>query len=110
MRVFKPEDSLELVEGHAPIDFPIFGEALIIGEERLPRLVAEGRQHPHQRPPIHDREPGVVQSRDPAEHDHREYEAGEAQQPAGDAAAAARGPLGRDAAAAGRPEGRGVHA
>ena len=110
VRVFEPEDSLELPEGHAPIDFLILGEALVVGEERLPRLLAEGRQHAHQRPPVHDRESRVVKPRDPAEHDHREHEAGESKQPVCDGAALARDSFGCDAAAAGRPEGRGVHA
>ena len=102
--------SLELAEGHAPVDFPILGEALVVGEERLPRLLAEGRKYPHQRPPVHDREARVVEARDPTEHHHREHEAGQGQQPMDDGAAAPRDPLGRDAAAAGGPKGRSVHA
>ena len=74
MRVFQPEYFLEPGEGHARIEFLIFGEALVVGEERLPRFLAEWRQDADQRAPVHNRKAGVVETRDPAEHDHRQYE------------------------------------
>ena len=74
MRIFEPEDFLELLEGHAPIEFLIFGEALVVGEERLPRFLPKRRQDADQRAPVHDRKAGVVETRDPAEHDHRQHE------------------------------------
>ena len=110
MRIFEPEDFLELLEGHARIEFLIFGEALVVGEERLPRLLPKRRQNADQRAPVHDRKAGVVETRDPAEHDHRQHETREAKQPPSDGAAVARDSLRADAAAPGGPEGRSVHA
>ena len=105
-----PENSLELIEDHAPVDFLIFGEALVVGEERLPRLLPERRQHAHQRTPVHDGKPGVVEACNAAEHDHGEHEAGERQQPIGDGTAVVLDAFGCDGAAPGGPEGRSVHA
>ena len=110
MRVFQPVNFLEPGEGHARIEFLIFGEALVVGEERLPRFLPERRQDADQRAPVHDRKAGVVETRDPPEHDHRQHETREHEQPIGDGAAVVRDPLRCDAAAAGGPEGRSVHA
>ena len=44
VRVFQPENVLKFAEGHAPVDLLVLGEALVVGEERLPSLLAEGRQ------------------------------------------------------------------
>ena len=78
MRIFEPEDFLELLEGHAPIEFLIFGEALVVDKERLPRFLPKRRQDADQRAPVHDRKAGVVETRDPPEHDHRQHETREA--------------------------------
>ena len=51
-----------------------------------------------------------MEARDATEHHHREHEAGEREQPAGDGATLARNTPGRNTAPAGRREGRGVHA
>ena len=110
VRIFEPEDRLETLQRHGGIERPVFGEAPVVGEERPPRVLADGRQRPHQRAPVHHGEPGVVEARDAAEHDHRQHQAGEAQQPAGDGAPLPGDVTGRGIGAAEGPESRGVHA
>ena len=86
MRVLEPEDRLELRQRHAEVDRLVLGEALVVGEERLPRVGADGRERAHQRAPVHHGEAGLVEPGDAAEHHHRQHQAGEAEQPPGDGA------------------------
>jgi hypothetical protein len=81
MEVFPEEDLLELAERHAAPQLLVLRELPVAIEQLSPLRLVEGRHDAHQRPPVDDREAGMRQPRDAADHDDGKGDCGDAPEP-----------------------------
>ena len=75
MRVFPPEDALELVERHAAIDLPVLGRRAGTSRTSAAHCASrQRRQRADDRLPLGDRQARVREPGDAADDDHREHQ------------------------------------
>src|SRR5689334_7456866 len=81
MKVLPPEDALELFERHAAVDLLILGRLPVLLEGLMPLRLSERRYGADDRLPLDDRQAGMREARDAADHHHREHERATQKQP-----------------------------
>jgi hypothetical protein len=87
MEIFPPEDALELLQRHAVVDLLEFRCLLIFFKDFQPVRLGQGRQRADQRLPFDDRQAGMRQAGDAADHQRGENHRGANKKPDGDLAA-----------------------
>jgi hypothetical protein len=84
MKIFPPEDALELTDCHPAIDLLVFGGLLIAAERVLPLRIVQRRQCADDRLPLGDRQTRMGEPGDAADDDNAEYQCAADEQPRGD--------------------------
>ena len=88
--VLQPKDALEAGKCHVGVERREFGILPVLREGRLPVRLAEGRQPPAQRPPLHHGQPRMGEAGDPSDDHHGDDHGRDREQPCRDRAPGAR--------------------
>ncbi|PAV66627.1 hypothetical protein WR25_18695 [Diploscapter pachys] len=91
VQIFPEEDVLEPGERHITVERLIFRDAFVIVEFGLPLRLVQRRDGAADRFPLRDGQAGFGQAGDAADHDHRDDQAGDDEQPSRHAARAGTG-------------------